>query len=158
MRLINNKKNVKITSFIVAAVFVLGIGGLAYTQMATPAMASASSNIGVIDTSKVFTAESADVKKAQEEMQAYQQQLKQEFTEKSANMDDQQKEQYFMQLQQQLNAKKTELQNNMQTKVSDAAKSVGEAKGLSIVLDKGAVLYGGVDITEQVTKKLSEGK
>ena len=50
--------------------------------------------------------------------------------------------------------KMMELQKGIQAKVSDAAKSVGDAKGLTVVMDKNSVLYGGVDITEQVQKKL----
>ena len=36
-----------------------------------------------------------------------------------------------------------------------AAKAVGDAKGLSVVMTKDTVLYGGVDITDQVLKKLA---
>ena len=35
------------------------------------------------------------------------------------------------------------------------AKAVGDAKGLSVVMTKDTVLYGGVDITDQVLKKLA---
>ena len=48
MRMMNNKKNVKIFSIVIAAIFIIGIGALAYTQMATPGT-SAASNVGVID-------------------------------------------------------------------------------------------------------------
>ena len=44
---------------------------------------------------------------------------------------------------------------NGQIKTMEVAKSVGDAKGLSVVLPKDAVLYGGVDITDQVLKKLA---
>ena len=37
----------------------------------------------------------------------------------------------------------------------EAAKAVGDAKGLSVVMTKDTVLYGGVDITDQVLKKLA---
>ena len=36
MRMMNNKANVKIFSIVIAAIFIIGIGALAYTQMATP--------------------------------------------------------------------------------------------------------------------------
>ena len=36
MRMMNNKANVKIFSIVIATVFIIGIGALAYTQMATP--------------------------------------------------------------------------------------------------------------------------
>ena len=39
--------------------------------------------------------------------------------------------------------------------VMEAAKAVGDGKGLSVVMSKDTVLYGGVDITDQVLKKLA---
>ena len=43
----------------------------------------------------------------------------------------------------------------VQDKAMEAAKAVGDAKGLSVVMTKDTVLYGGVDITDQVLKKLA---
>jgi len=38
----------------------------------------------------------------------------------------------------------------------DAVKKVADAKGLSVVIDKGAVVYGGVDITQDVVSRLGK--
>ena len=54
-----------------------------------------------------------------------------------------------------LGKKMEEMNKQMANKTMEAAKSVGDAKGLSVVLPKEAVLYGGVDITDQVLKKLA---
>jgi outer membrane protein len=40
--------------------------------------------------------------------------------------------------------------------VEESVKKVAEQKGLSVVLDKGAVVYGGVDITQDVLKQVSK--
>ena len=40
--------------------------------------------------------------------------------------------------------------------IEDAVKAVAEAKGLSVVLHKETVVYGGTDITQDVIKKLSK--
>ncbi|ETJ41823.1 Gram-positive signal peptide protein, YSIRK family, partial [human gut metagenome] len=48
MRWMNNKANVKIFSIVIAAIFIIGIGALAYTQMATPTGSSGNSTIGVV--------------------------------------------------------------------------------------------------------------
>lgn len=158
MRLIANKKNVKIVSFIVAVIFVIGVGALAYTQMATPAMAAdTSSSIGVVDTSRLLNENTPAVVDATKQMQDYQNELNQQFQQQSANMNDQQKSELAQQMQQKVQEKRLELQKSIQQKISDAAKSVGDAKGLTVVMDKANVLYGGVDITEQVSKKLNEG-
>lgn len=154
MRLLNNKKNVKVVSIIVAFLFVLGVGALAYTQMANPAMASDVSNIGVVDMKNVLTPDSDLVKKAQSDLEAYSQDLSKEFQEKSASLDDQGKAKLDAELRQKMTQKQQETQDAINKQISDAAKSVGDAKGLSVVLSKDTVLYGGVDITDQVAKKL----
>ena len=48
-----------------------------------------------------------------------------------------------------------EIAKSVQDKAMEAAKAVGDAKGLSVVMTKDTVLYGGVDITDQVLKKLA---
>ena len=156
MRLINNQKNKKFVSLFVAVIFLLGIGAIAYTQMATPTMASdADSNIGVIDTTKVLNAASPAVIEANKELDDYKKQLSDEFNTKSANMDDSQKAALASEYQGKLQNKMMEIQKNIHSQIGDAAKAVADAKGLSIVMDKQNVLYGGVDITDQVDKKLS---
>ena len=48
-----------------------------------------------------------------------------------------------------------EIAKSVQDKAMESAKAVGDAKGLSVVMTKDTVLYGGVDITDQVLKKLA---
>ena len=119
-------------------------------------MAAPSSNIGVVDTNKVVMADSTVVQNAQKVMEAFNNDLKQQFDKQSANMDDQQKQQLFAQFSQQMQAKQAELQQSIGKQVQDSTKAVAEAKGLSIVLNKDYVLYGGMDITDQVSKKFAE--
>ena len=155
MRALGNKKNMKITSFVVAAMFILGIGGLAYTQMATPAMASATSTVGIVDMTQLFNENSPQVVKATAEMQALRDEVNKEYSEKAPNLDEAGLMQLQTELQKRMSDKDTELRKGMQDEVESATKAVADAKGLTVVLDKAAVLYGGVDITEQVTKKLN---
>lgn len=156
MRLINNQKNKKYVSLFIAVIFLLGIGAIAYTQMATPSMASDSnSNIGVIDMNKLVTPTSAVGVAANKELTDYRKQLSDEFNTKSANMDDSQKAALASEYQGKLQNKMMEIQKNIHSQIGDAAKAVADTKGLSIVMDKQNVLYGGVDITDQVDKKLS---
>lgn len=53
-----------------------------------------------------------------------------------------------------LQAKAVELEEKMTLDIQDAVKKVAEAKGLSLVLSKAAVLFGGLDITDEVINKL----
>ncbi|MBS4913579.1 MAG: OmpH family outer membrane protein [Veillonella sp.] len=157
MRFINNKKNVKIVSLVVAVIFLLGIGAIAYQQMAVPTMAAASSNIGVVDTHKIADQNTPAVAAAMKEDQEFRAQLQKDYAAQSANMDDQQKAQLQIEFQKKAQDKSMEIQEKLQKALSDAAQSVADAKGLSVVLNKEAVIYGGVDITDQVKKKLNEG-
>ena len=40
--------------------------------------------------------------------------------------------------------------------MEEAVKSVADAKGLTVVIDKNAVVYGGTDITQDVVKKIAK--
>ena len=53
-----------------------------------------------------------------------------------------------------LQKKEQTLLTGIQGKVDEAVKQTAEAKGLSVVLAKEAVVYGGQDITDDVIKKL----
>jgi len=50
--------------------------------------------------------------------------------------------------------KAMELQGKIDTEVRAAVAKVAEAKGLSLVLDKAVVIYGGIDITDDVVLRL----
>lgn len=156
MRMMANKKNVKIVSIIVAAVFIIGVAGLAYMQMNTPAMAAPSSSVGVVDASKVITPDNPLLQNARAELQQYAADMQAKFEKDSANMSDAEKQKLFFSMQQQLQEKQLAVQKSIEDKIESASKSVADAKGLKVVLKKEAVLYGGVDITPLVSKKLAE--
>ena len=149
------KAQVKIVSVLIALVFVGSVVALALTQSGTGvASAASSSNVGVVDyrqftTSKIYT-------DAEAEMQKAVQQAQQEFNEKSANMSDQEKQAYYQQTMERLQQQNTDLMEPVQKQVEDAVKAIAEAKGLSVVLNKDTVVYGGTDITQDVIKKLSK--
>ena len=72
------------------------------------------------------------------------------------SMSDQDKQAYYQQTQQRLANKEKDLIEPIRAKVQDAVKSVAEAKGLTVVLDKNSVVYGGQDITQDVIKKVTK--
>lgn len=156
MRLLANKKNVKITSVIVAGVFVIGVGGLAFMQMGSTVGAAPASDIGVVDTAKVIEGNMPLIQKATTEMNEYSQSLQEKFQKESANMDDQQKQKLMMELQADMQKKQIEIQKNMEDELKKATAAVAEAKGLKAVLTQDAVLYGGTDITPLVAKKMAK--
>ncbi len=136
--------------------FVLGIVGLALSQSSTSyaADAKSSSKIGVVN-HQMLVAQHPDMAKAQQDMQAEVEQAKKDFEAKSASMNDKEKQDYYAQIQQRLSLKEQQLIAPVFEKVDAAIKAVADAKGLSVVMDQGNVVYGGQDITEEVGKKIN---
>lgn len=151
-----DKKQVKIVSLTVALFFVLGIVGLALSQSNTGYAAAAGSNssVGVVNYA-MLVQQHPDMAKAEESMKAEVEQAKKDFETKAATMNDQQKQEYYQQIQQRLQAKHQELVAPVYDKIDGAIKQVSEAKGLSVVVDKSNVIYGGQDITDEVLKKIT---
>ena len=84
--------------------------------------------------------------------------MKKEFNEKSANLDEAGKAKLSDELRQKMQEKQQTIQDNLKKRVDEASKTVADGKGLSVVLSRESVLFGGTDITEQVSKKLAETK
>ena len=153
----NNKKNVKIIALVIVAFFTLGIVGVAVSQTQVGFAAPASSSIGYIDTQKAVQ-NHPDTKAAEETLQAEQDSLRKEFEEKSKTLSDQEKQLYAQQLQQKLMQRNAELFQSIADKVKTATKKVADAKGISIVVERNAVIYGGVDLTDDVIKAYASTK
>ena len=149
-----NKKNVKTVALAIAAAFLFGVAGLAVSQTTHVASAAAASNVGVVNYQMVVQ-QHPDLAKVQTTMQAESEAAKKEFDAKAASLGDKEKQEYYMQLQQRLQLKNQELMVPLFSKVDAVIKEVADAKGLSIVVDKGAVIYGGQDITDECVKKVT---
>ena len=150
------KKSVKIISVLIAVVFVGSVVALALTQFGSGmASAAGNSNVGTVDYRQVM-AQHPQLQSANSELQTAVQDAQKDFEEKSKDMSDQEKSDYYQQTQQRLQQKQQELLEPIQKSVEDAVKSVADAKGLTVVIDKNAVVYGGQDITQDVVKKVSK--
>lgn len=156
MTALGNKKNVKIFSFALAGVFIVSCGAMALMSMGDTANAAPSSNIGVVDQQEVISATpalSADYQKKMQELAAS---MQKDFDEKSKDMTDEEKEKLFSDMQRDFNEKRVAFEKEMQDKVNAAVESVASKKGMSLVVDKNAVVYGGNDITKDVTTSLAK--
>lgn len=150
-----DKRQVKMISLAIVAFFVLGILGIAVSQTSTTQAANApSSNIGKVN-HDLLVGQHPEMAKAQETFQAEVEQAKKDFEAKTATMNDQEKQNYYNQIQQRLDLRQQELIKPIIDKVEAAIKAVADAKGLAVVLDTGNVVYGGQDITDEVGKKLN---
>ena len=149
------KKQIKIVSILIAVIFIGSVVALALTQTGNIASAASSSSVGIIDYQQVMAAH-PDIKKLQEQMEASVADVRKEFEEKSAGMNDQEKADYYRQCQERLAQKQQELLEPIRVAVDAAIKKVADKKGLSVVLDKMAVIYGGQDITQDVISELGK--
>ena len=150
----NNKKNVKIVALAIAAAFLFGIAGLAVSQTTQVASAAPASNVGKVNYQMVIQ-QHPDMAKVQTAMQAESEAAKKEFDAKAASLGEKEKQEYFMQLQQRLQLKNQELMVPLFNKVDAVIKEVSDAKGLVVVVDAAAVIYGGADITDECVKKIT---
>ena len=150
------KKQVKFISVVIALVFMGSVVALALTQTGSGIASAASSvNVGVVDRDQVLS-QHPGVENLQTQMNAAIEEVKKDFEEKSAGMTDQEKADYYRQCQQRLAQKQSELMDPILKSVDDAIKKVADAKGLSVVIDKAAVVYGGTDITQDVISRIAK--
>lgn len=149
------KKQIKLISIGIALVFVFSVVALAVSQssLGIASAAGSSSNVGVIN-HQMIVSQHPEMAAAEETMQKEVKAASDEFKEKSANMNDKDRQEYYQQTQQRLANKQKELLQPIFNKIDEAIKSVAEAKGLSVVLDKSSVVYGGQDITNDVIQKM----
>ena len=150
----NNKKNVKIVALAIAAAFLFGVAGLAVSQTTQVASAAPASNVGKVNY-QMLVQQHPDLAKVQTTMQTESEAAKKEFDAKAASLGEKEKQEYFMQLQQRLQLKNQELMVPIFNKVDGIIKEVSDAKGLVVVVDSAAVIYGGTDITDDCVKKVS---
>ncbi|VBB09259.1 chaperone protein skp [Lucifera butyrica] len=153
---LKDKKQVKIVTLAIVAFFVLGFVGLAATQSGRiyAAAAANTSNVGVVNYQLLLQSH-PDIPKAQAAMKTEAESAQKDFDAKSATMNDKEKQDYYMQLQQRLSNKQQELMGPIHDSITAAIKAVADAKGITVVLDKSNVVYGGQDITDDVMKKIT---
>ena len=153
MQKLRNPKNVKLISLFIAAIFVLGCFALSVTQSGVGKSAFAASSesaIGVVNY-QMLVAQSPDLSKVNESAQK-------DFNEKSKSMNEAEKRKYYTQTQERLANKQKELMDPVLKKIEASIKKIADKKGLAVVVDKNTVVFGGVDITDEVAKAMQAGK
>lgn len=160
MQKLRNPKNVKLVSLFVAAIFVLGCFALSLTQSGFGKVANAAASesaIGVVNY-QMLISQSPDLQGVDEAMKAEIETAQKDFNEKSQNMNEAEKRRFYTQTQERLANKQKELMDPVLKKIEESIKKVADKKGLSVVVEKSTVVYGGVDITDEVAKTLQSGK
>ena len=152
MTALGNKKNVKIFSFALAGVFIASVGIMAIVSMGDTANAAPTSDIGVVDQRQVISDNGTLALDYQKKLKETADEMQKDFDAKAENMT----EKLFADMQQQFNQKRTSIEKEMADQVTGAVKSVASKRGLSLVVDKAAVIYGGTDITKDVSDSLAK--
>ena len=143
-----------IPSLLIALVF-LGVIGLAAPRSGKVAAAqSPAPSVGTVDYVYLIN-HHPDTPKANEALQAEQELAKKEFADKSGVLNDKGKQDLELQLNQRVEQKRQELLKPITDQINVAIKTVADAKGLTVVVYKNTVAYGGLDITSDVVNKLN---
>ena len=149
------KKQVKLVSILIAVIFIGSVVAIALTQTGNIATAASSSSVGTIDYQQAMSSH-PDIQNLQGQMETAINDVKKEFDEKSAGMNDQEKADYYRQCQERLAQRQQELLDPIRNSVDAAIKKVADKRGLAVVIDKMAVIYGGQDITAEVISELGK--
>ena len=140
---------------VMAVLFFLGVVGIMGVNTNTTYAAGAVvSNVGIVNY-QLLMSQHPDNAKAAETMNATIAQAKSDFVAQSVNMNDQDKQALSLQFSQKIEQKQQELLVPIHDKVMAVIKSIAEAKGLAVVVDKSSSVYGGQDITNEAGKMLS---
>jgi len=149
--LLNVKKQGQ--GIMVAVLFILGIVGI--IGLNTNTTYASGETVGVVNYQLLVT-QHPDTATAEKTMEIAVAQTKSDFDTKSASMNDADKQALYQQLQQGLNQKKMELMGPINDKIMSAVKSVASSKGLTVVVDKNSIVYGGQDITDDVVQVITK--
>ncbi len=136
-------------------VLVAAVIGVVLWQ-GTPVLGQ-SLTIGYVDMQKALDSHprrAASEKALQEFFQAKQR----EFQDRAKGLSAVQRQELDRQLQQQFVQKREELLGGLDKDIRAAVTKVAKDRGIGIVLDRNAVLYGGTDLTDAVIAQLRTGK
>ncbi|PIQ24209.1 hypothetical protein COW36_10330 [bacterium (Candidatus Blackallbacteria) CG17_big_fil_post_rev_8_21_14_2_50_48_46] len=167
------KKQIKIlaTALLIAA----------STWIATPAVRAEDARVGVVDTQQILSQSSllqvlrsaeADLKSAEQKLYESRNQKLKELETARANMKEDEflrkKQELERQLLEQVKSEETRLEKRkaeiqkmkiqLEKDVQDIVKAVAQKRKLEIVINKQLVLFGGVDITNEVVEELKKKK
>lgn len=151
------KKQIKMITLTIVAFFVVSIVGIAMSQNEQLQVAGAApaSSVGYVDM-QALVMQHPDMAAAQAELQKAVQEAQQTFESKAATMNEKERQDYYLQLEKGLNVKQQALMEPIEKKIDEAIKAVADKKGLSVVVEKNQIVYGGMDITQDVVKSYTK--
>jgi outer membrane protein len=137
---------------IAAGVIVIVAVGAVLAWRQTPAF-SQSFSIGYVDMPRALDSHPRRAS-SERALQEFFQAKQREFQERSKNMTAFQRQELDRQLQQQIVDKRNELLGGLDKEIRAAVETAAKQAGVSVVLDRSVVLYGGNDLTEAVITQI----
>ena len=132
------------------------VAAAAAGMIAFGAMFSASAaGIGYVNSNALLQAH-PKMQKAQLDIRYAAQKSEASFKSRSACKTDQEKQQIATELQKEMDQKERAAMQPILSDIMKAIQQVRQEKGLDVILEQGAVVDGGVDVTSAVAQKLSK--
>ena len=132
------------------------VAAVAAGMIAFGAMFSVSAaGIGYVNSNALLAAH-PKMQKAQLDMRAAAQKAEESFKSRSAGKTDQEKQQIATELQKEMDQKEKSTMQPILSDIMKAIQQVRQEKGLDVILEQGAVVEGGVDVTSAVAQKISK--
>lgn len=126
--------------------------GLIALGAMVPAFAA---GIGYVNSNALLQAH-PKMQKAQLDLRTAAQKAQNDFKSRSAGKTDQEKQTIAMEIQKDLDAKEKSTMQPILNDIMKAIQQVRQEKGLDIILEQGAVVDGGTDVTSSVAQKLAK--
>lgn len=132
------------------------VAAIAAGMIGFGAMFSASAaGIGFVNSNALLQSH-PKMQKAQLDMKNAAQKAQENFNSRSAGKSDQEKQQIATEIQRDLDQKERSTMQPILSDIMKAIQSVRQEKGLDIILEQGAVVDGGTDVTSAVAAKLAK--
>jgi outer membrane protein len=138
---------------IIAGAVVIAVVAALLALRQTPALGQ-SFSIGYVEMARALD---SHPRKASSEraLQEFFQAKQREFQQRSRGLNPQQRQDLDRQMQQQFVQRREELLGGLDKDIREAVEQVAKDRGMTVVLDRTVVLYGGTDLTDAVVAKLS---
>jgi outer membrane protein len=150
------RRNVGMLGIAVVVILVLAGAGYLAARGGAPALGQ-SVTIGYVDMARALDAHPRKAA-AEAALRDYAQAQIADAQQKMKTMTAAQRQDLQRQVDQEILKKRAELLGGLDKDIRAAVQKVAKQQGVSIVLDRQVVLYGGVDLTDQVVKAISGGK
>lgn len=121
------------------------------------AFAAENNLVGYVNVERVFRSY-PDIKATMSVIDLERQKAQTEFNEKAPNLDDNGKRDLGQKLAERVDKKEASLLNPIRAAIRKAIGEVAKSHGIESVVDAGAMVFGGYDLTEEVIAKVATGK